>query len=129
MAILYSSKPTRRYRLDGNGTPQGVLDELKTLIEDGSIIPDDFYCAHLKYYSSSSLANYDGPRYYPLKFFAKDKELWLACIKIGVKDESSKAILKALSVMGFHVGIRQKQDILSYKNLNITYRKPKSRQP
>lgn len=123
MSIAYTSSPKRRWRIDGDGDTEELLKELKFLIDDMSIIPENFKVATLCYNTKKGLGSYSDESYWPLRFISEDMELWLSSLKTGTKEDSSKCIVKALKMMGFDLGKKGKQIIFMHKVVNTTFKK------
>ena len=122
MSIAYSSIPTRRFRIDGNGNHEKLLEELKFLIDDKSINPADFKIAKLSYNAKKGLGSYNSETYWPLKFIADDKELWVSSVETGLHD-NSRIVLKVLHIMGFKFGKKVKQIVLFQKTVDTVFKK------
>lgn len=123
MSVSYTNLPKKTYKIDGDGDVQKLLEELKMLIDNLFILPEKFKTVKISYNAKKGLGSPGDKSYWPVRFISDDTELWLSTVTTGSKDFSSKAIIKALKLMGFETGKNGKQIILTYKNVNTIFKK------
>lgn len=115
---------TGSYYLNGDGTTDKALEELRYLVKEKFINPANFTKATLRYNAHRGLGNEGTEEFYPLKFENDGKgEVWVSSVTAGYRGAGPRGTLEALKLMGFTVDEEMEKVILEKKITNEVFTK------
>lgn len=115
-------------KIDGHGTTARTIDILRNKVENGEIIPGDYYAVELCYNAHKGLGAEGTSEFYPVKFKGiNGRELWLSYVTLGYGGEGPRGTQTALKLMEFDAVAENESLLFEQKIVHETFFKEASR--